>query len=86
MDLSNNATSNFLSSLDPWKSSGHDDFLPWALKEYSIILSLSVMKILNSSCVENKLTPIWKQANVIPVAIVTPVQDMNQLTPQSNPL
>ena len=67
-----------LSSLNPWKSSGPDDFSSWVLKEYSIILSLPVMKMLNSSYVENKLPPIWKQANVIPVPKVTPVQDINQ--------
>ena len=36
------------------------------------------MKILNSSYVESKLPPIWKQANVIPVPKVTPVQDIKQ--------
>ena len=88
-DLGNDSTSNSLtvtelevwkclSSLNPWKSSGPDDFPSWVLKEYSIILSLPVMKILNSSYVENKLPPIWKQANVIPVPKVTPVQDINQ--------
>ena len=89
MDLTNDATSNFLivtdlevwkclSSLNPWKSSGPDDFPSWVLKEYSIILSLPVMKILSSSYVENKLPPIWKQANVILVPKVTQVQDINQ--------
>ena len=62
MNLSNDTTSNFLivtelevwkclSSLNPWKSRGPDDFPSWVLKEYSIILSLSVMKTLNSSYV-----------------------------------
>ena len=88
IDLSNDATSNLLivtelevwkclSSLNPWKSSGPDNFPSWVLKEYSIILSLPVMKILNSY-VENKLPPIWKQANVIPVPKVTLIQDINQ--------
>ena len=80
MDLSNDTTSNFLivtelevwkclSSLNPWKSSGSDDFPSWVFKECSIILSLPV---------ENKLPPIWKQANVIPVPKVTLVQDIKQ--------
>ena len=88
MVLSNHAASNvlavselevwkYLSSLNPWKSGGPDDLPSWVLKEYSIILSLPVMKILNSSYVENKLPPIWKQANVIPVPKVIPVQDIN---------
>ena len=37
-----------------------------------------MMKILNSSYIENKLPPNWKQANVTPVPKVTPVQDINQ--------
>ena len=43
-----------------------------------MILSLPVMKIINSSYTENKLPPIWKQANIIPVPKVTPAHDINQ--------
>jgi hypothetical protein len=40
-----------------------------------MILSLPVMKIINSSYTENKLPPIWKKANIIPVPKVTPAHD-----------
>jgi hypothetical protein len=43
-----------------------------------MILSLPVMKIINSSYTENKLPPIWKKANIIPVPKVTPAHDINQ--------
>ena len=69
---------NCLNSLNPWKSDGPDNIPSWVFKEYAMILSLPVMKIINSSYTENKLPPIWKQANIIPVPKVTPAHDINQ--------
>ena len=69
---------NCLNSLNPWKSGGPDNIPSWVFKEYAMILSLPVMKIINSSYTENKLPPIWKKANIIPVPKVTPAHDINQ--------
>ena len=69
---------NCLNSLNPCKSGGPDNIPSWVFKEYAMILSLPVMKIINSSYTENKLPPIWKQANIIPVPKVTPAHDINQ--------
>ena len=69
---------NCLNSLNPWKSGGPDNIPSWVFKEYAMILSLPVMKIINSSYTENKLAPIWKKANIIPVPKVTPAHDINQ--------
>ena len=33
----------------------------WVFKEYAMILSLRVMKIINSSYTKNKLLPIWNK-------------------------
>ena len=70
-DLSELGVWNCLNSLNPWKSGGPDNIPSWVFKEYAMILSLPVMKIINSSYTENKLPPIWKQANIIPVPKVT---------------
>ena len=40
---------NCLNSLNPWKSGGPDNIPSWVFKEYAMILSLPVMKIINSS-------------------------------------
>ena len=69
---------NCLNSLNPWKSGGPDNIPSWVFKEYAMILSLPVMKIINNSYTENKLPPIWKQANIIPVPKLTPAHDINQ--------
>ena len=69
---------NCLNSLNPWKSGGPDNIPSWVFKESAMILSLPVMKIINSSYTENKLPPIWKKANIIPVPKVTPAHDINQ--------
>ena len=69
---------NCLNSLNPCKSGGPDNIPSWVFKEYATILSLPVMKIINSSYTENKLLPIWKKANIIPVPKVTPAHDINQ--------
>ena len=51
---------NCLKDLNPSKASGHHDISTWVLKDYAIILSLPVMKILYRAFGECKLPKSWK--------------------------
>ncbi len=53
--------------LNPHKAFGPDHLPNWIFKEYSYLLALPVMKIINAFYHEQQLPAIWKKANVSPL-------------------
>ena len=62
-----------LAKLNPHKAPGPDNLSNWIFKEYSYLLALPVMKIINASYYEQQLPTIWKKANVSPLPKKNPV-------------
>ena len=62
-----------LAKLNPHKAPGPDNLPNWIFKEYSYLLALPVMKIINASYYEQQLPTIWKKANVSPLPKKKPV-------------
>ena len=56
-----------LEKLNPNKASGPDKIPNWFLKEYSYIIALPIMKILNMSFYEQSIPTAWKMADVVPL-------------------
>ena len=56
-----------LEKLNPNKASGPDKIPNWFLKEYSYVIALPIMKILNLSFYEQSIPTAWKMADVVPL-------------------
>ena len=56
-----------LEKLNPNKASGPDKIPNWFLEEYSYIIALPIMKILNVSFYEHLIPTAWKMADVFPL-------------------
>lgn len=67
-----------LRKLNSGKASGPDKIPNWVLKDYSKIVALPIMKIINSSYREQKLPANWKTANVTPLPKKKPVKDLKK--------
>ena len=70
------STCNILQKLNPHKACGPDEIPNWLLKEYADILFQPICSILNSSYQEQKLPPVWKFANVVPLPKTKPVTEI----------
>jgi hypothetical protein len=67
LEVTEERAQKVLAKLNPHKAPGPDNLSNWIFKEYSYILALPVMKIINASYYEQQLSTIWKKANVSPL-------------------
>ena len=73
-----------LASLNPSKACGPDNIPNWLLKEYAQLLAFPVSKIINASFEGQRLSRIWKFADVSPLPKAKPVEVLKkQLRPIS---
>ena len=63
-EISEGRLQKVLEKLNPNKASGPDKISNWFLKEYSYIIALPIMKILNLSFYEQSIRTPWKMADV----------------------
>ncbi len=64
-----------LAKRNPGKESGPDNIPNWLLRDYSRIVALSIMNIINTSYLEQHLPACWKMADVSPLPKKKPVKD-----------
>ena len=57
----------YLLKANPAKSSGPDEIPGWFFREYAKIIALPISNILNTTFSEQRLTSVWKLANVCPI-------------------
>ena len=67
-----------LAKLNPEKASGPDNIPNWLLRDYSRIVALPIMNIINTSYREQKLPACWKMADVSPLPKKKPVKDLKK--------
>ena len=73
LEVTEERVQEVLAKLNPHKAPGPDNLSNWIFKEYSYLLALPVMKIINASYYEQQLPTIWKKANVSPLPKKKPV-------------
>jgi hypothetical protein len=73
LEVTEERVQKVLAKLNPHKAPGPDNLSNWIFKEYSYLLALPVMKIINASYYEQQLPTIWKKANVSPLPKKKPV-------------
>lgn len=66
-----------LSKIKLHKSPGPDELPNWLLRDFAPVLSGPVCAIYNASLREGYIPPLWKQANVTPIAKVPIPSDIN---------
>ena len=69
---------NVRRKLNSRTASGPDELPNWLLKNYAEILSSTISSILNSSYQEQKLPPVWKYANVVPIPKTKPINEISK--------
>ena len=74
--ISVEAVSSVLRNL-PHKAPGPDGIPNWILKEYALLLSDPICRIINCSFTDQCLPSSWRLANVIPIPKQSPVLDVN---------
>ena len=67
-----------LAKLNPGKASGPDNIPNWLLRDYSRIVALPIMNIINTSYREQHLPACWKMADVSPLPKKKPVKDLKK--------
>ena len=67
-----------MANLNQSKASGADNVPNWLFKEYSDILALTIMQILNASYREQRLPTIWKMADVPPLPKKKPMLNLKK--------
>ncbi|CAB3999917.1 RNA-directed DNA polymerase from mobile element jockey-like, partial [Paramuricea clavata] len=73
LEVTEERVQKVLEKLNPHKAPGPDNLPNWIFKEYSYLLALPVMKIINASYYEQQLPTIWKKANISPLPKKKPV-------------
>ena len=69
-----------LSHLNPVKASGPDGIPNWLLKEHSEFLANPITTMLNASFKEQRLSIMWKLADVSPLPKTKPVKDLRPIS------
>jgi hypothetical protein len=67
-----------LLGLNSTKATGPDGIPCWLLKENADIFARPVMSIINSSFLESRSPPSWKEAHIVPIPKQKPVNDVNK--------
>ena len=67
-----------LAKLNPGKASGPDNIPNWLLRDYSRIVALPIMNVINTSYREQQLPACWKMADVSPLPKKKPVKDLKK--------